>query len=379
MEQIVYPAFDATETIDLETLGLDHLSQTGSFVVSGLEESSFGKLIHGLPMPVLLLGMPEPYIHLMNGPGAKFVGQMPELGTLSLFSLFSGEDVSNVQRSIGKLYSTRKHQTTDTWTRVGNKRKWARMHFQSLRLSGKRYALLVIEDLTHEKEALREKAIRLQEQNDLLRHEVSKRVHAESELKKKKQSLEKTLWNTIGALSSIAELRDPYTAGHQKRVTQLARAIAQKIGLDERRKTVVAIAASVHDIGKVRVPNELLSKPIDLDDLEYAILKRHPEDGYNIMRELQLPVGVAEAVFQHHERVNGGGYPRGLKGEGISLEARIIGVADVAEAMSSPRPYRPALGQKMALDEIAKNSGTLYDPTVVDACHKILTNGFKFS
>ena len=379
MKKEDFPAFDNTETIDLEKLGLDHLSQTGSFVVSAIEQTSFGKLLYGIPTPIVLLNMPEPNIYMVNGSAARFVGFSSQASGRSIYDYLKDDEVRRVQRAVTRLYSTRKHQVTEAWVGSPDRSIWARMHFQSLRLAGKKYALLVLEDLTHEKQELSIKAEALQRQNMLLRQEVNHRRLAEEELKKKKQALERTLWDTIGALSKITEMRDPYTAGHMQRVTQLARAIADKMGLHDSRKAIVAVAANVHDIGKARVPNDLLTKPGILDEHEAGILQRHPEDGYKILTGLQLPRGVAESVLQHHERIDGSGYPSHLKGDEILLEARIIAVADVVEAMSSHRPHRPAFGLKDALKEVSKYRGIQYDPNAVDACYAVLQNGFRFT
>ena len=207
---------------------------------------------------------------------------------------------------------------------------------------------------------------------------MHRRSQAERELNRKRQSLEKVVWDTIGALSKISEMRDPYTAGHQVRVTQLARAIAREMGLSERLRVTATIAAAVHDIGKVRVPSEFLSKPGDLDENEFAILKRHPRDGYEVLKKCHLPSGVAEVVLQHHERMNGEGYPDALQGNDIRLEARILAVSDVVEAMSAHRPYRLARGTDAALEAISDGKGPLFFADAVDACITVFRKGFEF-
>jgi putative nucleotidyltransferase with HDIG domain len=173
---------------------------------------------------------------------------------------------------------------------------------------------------------------------------------------------------TLHALSQSIEIREPGITGHHKRVSKLASAIARAMGLEEGVAESIAIAALVHDIGNMSVPAEILSKPGTLNELEYRFVKIHPRSGYDILKETGLPYPVAEIVLQHHERVNGSGYPQSLKGKDILLEARILAVADVLEAMASPRPHRPALGIDAALEEIRKNRGTLYDSQAVDAC-----------
>ncbi len=176
----------------------------------------------------------------------------------------------------------------------------------------------------------------------------------------------------IHAVSLVMETRDPYTAGHQRRVAELARAIAKEMGLSEWQIMGIHVAGLLHDVGKVAVPAEILSKPGKINQYEFSIIKNHCRVGYEILQRIDFPWPVTQAILQHHERLDGSGYPEGLSGEDIVLEARILGVADVVEAMSSHRPYRPALGLDCALQEISQASGILYDSEVVDACLKLL-------
>jgi len=193
-------------------------------------------------------------------------------------------------------------------------------------------------------------------------------------VRRKQSELEKAMDGVVHAMSLIVESRDPYTAGHQRRVAGLARAIAEKMGLSEWQAMGIHIAGLLHDVGKVAIPPEILSKPGKISPYEYDILKNHSQIGYEILQKIDFPWPVTVAVLQHHERMNGSGYPAGAFGEEIILEARILGVADVVEAMSSHRPYRPALGLGCALEEISRNRGILYDPRVVDACLALLEN-----
>lgn len=193
-----------------------------------------------------------------------------------------------------------------------------------------------------------------------------------------REKLEKSFEGTIKVISNTVEIRDAYTAGHQERVTQLALKIAKELGISEEKKKGLEVAARVHDIGKITVPAEILSKPTKLTTLEFSYIKEHPKVGYNILKNVEFPWPVADIVHQHHERVNGSGYPRGLKGNNIILEAKILGVADVVEAMASHRPYRAALGMNAAVKEIKEKKGEFYDQEVVDACIKIVQNGFAF-
>ncbi|MGB9764798.1 MAG: HD domain-containing phosphohydrolase [Candidatus Saccharicenans sp.] len=208
--------------------------------------------------------------------------------------------------------------------------------------------------------------------------DVTARKKAEKEIQESWTRLHRTLEGTIQAISTTIEMRDPYTAGHQRRVAKLAEAIARELQLSASQVEGIKFAAEIHDIGKIYVPAEILSKPTKLTDLEYTIIKTHPQAGYEILKNIEFPWPIAQIVLQHHERMNGSGYPNGLKGDKILLEARILAVADVVEAMSSHRPYRPSFGLDKALDEINSNQGVLYDPEVVKACLKIISNN-KFS
>jgi PAS domain S-box-containing protein/putative nucleotidyltransferase with HDIG domain len=203
---------------------------------------------------------------------------------------------------------------------------------------------------------------------------------AEVELEKGREQLRISLIGTIVAISKAVGARDPYTAGHQQRVSQLARAIAQEMGLDKERIDGLRMGAIIHDIGKINVPAEFLTKPTRLTKGEFEIIKTHPEVGYEILKDIEFPWPVAEIAHQHHERLDGSGYPQGLKGSEIVYEAKIVAVADVVEAMSSHRPYRPGLGIDMALKEIEDHRGTFYDPDVVDICLDLFRSGkFSFS
>jgi len=180
--------------------------------------------------------------------------------------------------------------------------------------------------------------------------------------------LQRTLDGVIHAMALTIEKRDPYTAGHQERVAHLACSMARTMDLGPEQVKGLGMAAHIHDIGKIRVPSEILSKPGQLSDIEFAIIKTHPKVGYDILRPIEFPWPVAETVYQHHEKMDGSGYPRGLSGKEILLEARIIAVADVVEAMAFHRPYRAALGIDKALTEIVRGKGRLFDPEVVKAC-----------
>lgn len=205
----------------------------------------------------------------------------------------------------------------------------------------------------------------------IIARDITERMKLEKELNKSLEDLQKTLDGTIEAIALMCEVRDPYTSGHEKRVAQLACAIAEEIGLSEDKRKGVHVSAFLHDIGKIVAPSEILCKPTGLSKHEYNIVKTHSEVGYSILKNVKFPWPVAQIVLQHHEMLDGSGYPAGLKGEEILIEARIIAVADTVEAMVNHRPYRPALGINHALREISRGRGILYDQKVVDACIKI--------
>jgi PAS domain S-box-containing protein len=201
--------------------------------------------------------------------------------------------------------------------------------------------------------------------------DITKRKKAEVELQRTLNSLRKAISATVQVMVSAIETRDPYTAGHQLRSADLARTIATEMGLSHEEIEGIRIAGSIHDIGKLSVPAEILSKPTKLSGIEFSLIKEHAQRGYEILKDVESSWPLAEIVYQHHERMDGSGYPRNLKGEEILIEARIIAVADVVEAMASHRPYRPALGLDAALEEIEKNRGILYDSQVADTCLRV--------
>jgi PAS domain S-box-containing protein len=208
--------------------------------------------------------------------------------------------------------------------------------------------------------------------------DITERKKAEESLKETLESLRKAFGVTIQVLVSAVETRDPYTAGHQIRSADLARTIATEMGLSLEKIEGIRIAGTIHDIGKLSIPAEILSKPTKLSDIEFSLIKEHARQGYEILKNVESPWPLAEIVYQHHERMDGSGYPRNLKGEEILIEARILTVADVVEAMASHRPYRPGLGLDAALEKIEKNRGTLYDEAVVDTCLRLFREkGFQ--
>jgi len=209
--------------------------------------------------------------------------------------------------------------------------------------------------------------------------DITERKQMEQDLKNSLDKLHKTLNDAVVTMGAIVEMKDPYTAGHQLQVARLAAAIAQEMGLPDAQLNIVRTTAAIHDIGKIYVPSDILAKPGKLGALEISIIRTHAQGSYDILKNIDFGGPVAQIALQHHERMDGSGYPNGLKGDEIMIEARILAISDVVEAMASHRPYRPSLGIDKALEEIRQNRGRLYDPDAVDACLKIFNrDGFKF-
>ena len=210
--------------------------------------------------------------------------------------------------------------------------------------------------------------------------DISERKRAEEERRVIADMLGRTLSQTIDAIAAMVESRDPFTAGHQRRVAALSCAIARKMGFSADKIHGIGLAATIHDLGKIHIPAEILSKPGKLSKIEYDLIKTHSQAGYNIIKDVQFPWWpVGQMVLQHHERLDGSGYPQGLKDKQILPEVKILAVADVVEAMMSHRPYRPSLGVDAALEEISRQRGVLYDPEAVDCCIALFRdNSFDF-
>lgn len=202
----------------------------------------------------------------------------------------------------------------------------------------------------------------------------TERMKSRQNLQESFEKLRKTMGGIIETMARMLETRDPYTAGHQRRVSDLARTIAYSMNLSEDKVEAIRMSSIIHDIGKISIPAEILSKPGKLSDIEFNMMKTHPQTGYDILRNIEFPWDVAEIIYQHHEKIDGSGYPRGLKNDEIMMEAKIITVADIVEAMASHRPYRPALGIDSALEEIQKNRNMSLDADIVDNCINLFRN-----
>jgi len=213
----------------------------------------------------------------------------------------------------------------------------------------------------------------------MMKNIEEKKDQLERELQQSDEKLQKLIEGIAYVITEIVEIRDPYLIGHHQRVSKLATAIAREMKLSQDKIEGVKIASLVHDVGKVNLPTEIVSKPSALIEVEFNLLKNHPRTGYEILKKADFPWPIAEIVFQHQEKIDGSGFPRGLRGDEILIEAKILGVANVVEAMSSYKSYRPALSMDEALSEISKYENILFDPEVVDACIKLFKEkGFKF-
>ncbi len=242
-----------------------------------------------------------------------------------------------------------------------------------------RYKAFLEEEVNRRTSEVTDKNNSLASLNSNLINEMKRRSELEKNLQESLDNLKIAQKGIIQAISSIVEVRDPYTAGHQCRVALLAQAIAKEMGLSDYEIEGLYIAAILHDVGKIGIPSDILMKPGRLSEVEFAMIKTHCVVAYDILKNINFPWPIASIVLQHHEKINGSGYPFGLESENIILDARILCVADVCEAIMSHRPYRPALGLDVALDELKKNSDVLYDREVVNACTRVFNdNGFTF-
>ncbi len=231
----------------------------------------------------------------------------------------------------------------------------------------------------HLEELVNERTAELGDTNKRLQSEMEMRTKIDDELKKSMMKLRKSISGTVQAIALTVETRDSYTAGHQRKVAQLSGAIARKMNLSDDQIEAIQMAGMIHDLGKIYIPSEILTRTGKLTDEEFNLIKIHPKVGFDILKNIEFPWPLDQMVYQHHERMNGSGYPLRLSGEDILIEARIIAVSDVVEAMTNHRPYRAALGLDMALGEVLDKRGTFFDPDVVDICQDLFINkGFEF-
>jgi PAS domain S-box-containing protein len=250
---------------------------------------------------------------------------------------------------------------------------WVDARGRNMTYEGQNAELVVVRDITERRQMIEE----IRRAKDELELKVKERT---SELKKSLEKVERLLRQTVGSLSAAVEAKDPYTAGHQRRVAELACAITGEMGFSEEQIDGMYIAALVHDIGKIHIPAEILTRPGKLSKVEIDLINTHCQYGYDILRGIEFPWPIAEIVLQHHERIDGSGYPLGLRGDKILVEAKILAVADAVEATATNRPYKTSIGLERALKEISSKKGILYDPLVVAACLRLFTEkDFSFN
>ncbi len=367
-------------TINLEDLIEQEVSDSGTFDFRGIHATSFGQLLQAIPIPALLIDQAR-NIAFANRAWRNISSKYEHIQGKPLTCLFPhGEHAVQACTLLEEAFLTSRQQAVEALLKVNGTRVWGRINFRAIRIGVHKLMLLLIEDLTLARKQLilnREQRTKLVEANARLRREVEQRRSAEEELKRSFHRLETVLEQTGTALAAAAEKRDPYIAGHQRRVAKLGSLIADQMRLSEDTIRCVWVSGTLHDIGKLCVPAEILSKPGDLTGPERDLIKAHPTAGYDILKGIEFHWPVAEIVHQHHERLDGTGYPNGLEGGEILLEARILAVADVFEAMSFHRPYRPAIGRVKALQELEEFKGRLYDDDAVDALTALLNTGFE--
>ena len=325
----------------LDIVVMEHIGD-GSIQVIGTIPDWFGQLYPNVDMKIGRLRLEE------------------ESSFLELF-LDEAEDFW-MKNETGRL-------TSEVWTETDSLGNEYTLEALAVCFRGKN--ILLIESLGasfKERHAFFQKAKEMLLDKEVLEQMIAERT---ANLRKTMKDLKKALDAIVHVLALTVEVRDPYTAGHQRRVANLARAIAAEMGLLEEVAESIYMGGVIHDLGKISVPAELLSKPSRLSENEFNLIKDHPQVGYNILKDIEFPWDIARMVLQHHEKMDGSGYPQGLSGEDILLEARILTVADIVEAMASHRPYRPALGIDKALEEISINKGKFYDTEAANACLRI--------
>jgi len=283
-------------------------------------------------------------------------------GNQALFDMFGYETTETIGRYFIDFITPEFKEKAVETLKLGDKSSLLRFEGKGQKKNGTVFPFEALgRPITHNNIPARVIAVR----------DLTERIGAEQKLQETLESLRKAIRATIQVLVTAVETRDPYTAGHQDRSAALANAIATEMGLPQDKINGIQMAGSIHDIGKLSIPAEILSKPTNLTEIEFPLIKEHAKKGFEMLKDVESPWPLAEIIYQHHERMDGSGYPRHLKGEEIIMEARILAVADVVESMASHRPYRPALGLNMALEEIEDNKGTLYDADAVDACLRL--------
>ena len=355
-------------------------------------EEKYHKLFNKIGDPIFIFDKDTHYFLDCNEAVLRTYGySKDELVSMTPFDLHAPEDLERVKGGL----DVGNEDILFTYTHVTKygQRLAVEILSDEIDYEGKSAWISIVRDITERKQVeeqlrmshdqlekrVQQRAAQLEEINKQMKLEITERKRAEENLKKSFDTLHKTLEGIVHAMAIVVEARDPYTAGHQRRVAQLACAIAEEMGISEEQVEGIRTACLLHDIGKITIPIEILSKPGKLNEIEFTFIKKHPKVGYDILKGIEFPWKIAQIILQHHERLDGSGYPSGIGREEILLEARILGVADVVEAMSSHRPYRPSRGVDKALGEILENRGVLYEPEIVNKCLKIFAEkSFEF-
>lgn len=333
------------------------LERTNTLLVD--REHAFRQLFELSPMPMWVLDMATTQILAVNDTCVdKYGWSRAEFLKKKTLDIRPPEDAQRLRETLERMRHNRRDLTEQgVWRHILKDGRLieVEIYARPIEFEGHDAAMALLNDVTESRQARRD-------------------------LDRQMATLESALNATVETVMKMGELHDPYTAGHERRVGELSVAIGREQGMDPRELRGLEIMGSLHDVGKITVPTELLVKPGKLTRNEFELIKEHAQQGYEILRKLEFPWPVADVAWQHHERLDGSGYPRGLKGDEITAEARILAVADVVEAMSSHRPYRPALGIEVALEEIEKNAGRLYCPRAAEACLGLFRErGFVFS
>lgn len=313
----------------------------------------------------------------INKAAAKLFGysEDQDLSQISIVDVLDKSDQLRAMRNLNKITFNKELGSNEyTAIKADGTKFSVIIHSTPLKKNNTTIGLRgIIVDISKVKEA----ETILRKNNKILENTVSERTN---ELEVTNSKLMRSLEQTIKALAQTVAQRDPYTASHQERVAHLAQTIGIKLGLTQEQLKCVYLSGVIHDIGKIHIPSEILCKPTKLTDLEFELIKTHSERGYDILQNIEFPWPIDKALLQHHEKLDGSGYPNGLTSNDIIIEAKILTVADVVEAVSSHRPYRPALGVDMALKIIKEGQNTLFDPQIVDICHSLfLEENYQFA
>ncbi len=356
-------------------------------------EKKYSKLFNKIADPIFIFDKDTHHFLDFNEAVLQVYGYSAhELKSMTLFDLYPPEDFEKLKNGNLGEKDVDIDFTYSHITKYGQ-RIFVEVLSDEIEYDGRPAWISIVRDIT-EMTKVREKLLKSQknlrmrvndrtneliEINEQMEREINERKKTEDELKGSFEKLQKTLEGVVHAMAIVVEARDPYTAGHQRRVAELATAIAREMDLPDDQIEEIRIAGLLHDIGKISIPSEILSRPGKLSKTEFTFIKDHPQVGFDILKGIEFPWPIARIVLQHHERLDGSGYPGGLEKDEIMLEAKILGVADVVEAMSSHRPYRPALGIDKALGEVLENRGVRYAREVVDTCLKLFAdNIFSF-